>query len=37
MLATFAFDVCHEVYQTAREALDGKIATLNLESSGKYT
>src|SRR5579862_6678483 len=37
MLATFAFDVCHDVYQAAREAIDNKIPTLNLESSGKYT
>jgi hypothetical protein len=36
MLATFAFDVCHEVYRTAREVLETKIPTLNLESSGKY-
>jgi hypothetical protein len=36
MLATFAFDICHEVYRSAREVLDNKIATLNLESSGKY-
>ena len=36
MLATFAFDVCHDVYQAAREVIDTKIATLSLESSGKY-
>lgn len=36
MLATFAFDVCHDVYQAAREAIDSKIPTLNAESSGKY-
>jgi hypothetical protein len=36
MLATFAFDICHEVYRAAREVLDNKIATLNMESSGKY-
>jgi hypothetical protein len=36
MLATFAFDVCHDVYQAAREAIDTRIATLNAESSGKY-
>jgi hypothetical protein len=36
MLATFAFDVCHDVYRAAREAIDSKIPTLNLESSGKY-
>ena len=36
MLATFAFDVCHDVYRAAREAIDTKIPTLNLESSGKY-
>jgi len=36
MLATFAFDVCHEVYRGAREVIDTKIATLGLESSGKY-
>ena len=37
MLATFAFDVCHDVYRAAREAIDTKIPTLNMESSGKYT
>lgn len=37
MLATFAFDVCHDVYRAAREVLDTKIPTLNPESSGKYT
>jgi hypothetical protein len=36
MLATFAFDVCHDVYQAAREAIDTKIPTLNAEASGKY-
>ena len=36
MLATFAFDVCHDVYRAAREAIDMKIPTLNAESSGKY-
>ena len=36
MLATFAFDVCHDVYRAAREAIDSKIPTMNLESSGKY-
>src|ERR1035438_10092654 len=36
MLATFAFDVCHDVYRAAREAIDTKVATMNLESSGKY-
>ena len=36
MLATFAFDVCHDVYLAAREAIDSKVATLNAESSGKY-
>jgi hypothetical protein len=35
MLATFAFDVCHEVYCAAREAMD-KVPTLNAEISGKY-
>ena len=37
MLATFAFDVCHDVYRSAREVIDTKIPTLNMESSGKYT
>ena len=37
MLATFAFDVCHDVYCAAREVIDSKIPTLNMESSGKYT
>ena len=37
MLATFAFDVCHDVYRAAREVIDTKIPILNLESSGKYT
>jgi hypothetical protein len=36
MLATFAFDVCHDVYRAAREVIDSKIPTLNMESSGKY-
>jgi hypothetical protein len=36
MLATFAFDVCHDVYRAAREVLDTKIPTLNLNRSGKY-
>ena len=36
MLATFAFDVCHGVYQAAREAIDSKIPTLNAEAAGKY-
>ena len=36
MLATFAFDVCHDVYRAAREAIDTKIPTMSLESSGKY-
>jgi hypothetical protein len=36
MLATFAFDVCHDVYQAAREAIDARIPTLNVEASGKY-
>ena len=37
MLATFAFDVCHDVYRAARDVIDTKIPTLNMESSGKYT
>jgi hypothetical protein len=36
MLATFAFDVCHDVYLAARETIDAKIPTLNAEASGKY-
>ncbi len=36
MLATFAFDVCHDVYCAAREAIDAKIPTLNAEVCGKY-
>jgi hypothetical protein len=36
MLATFAFDVCHDVYRAAREAIDAKIPTLNAEASGRY-
>jgi hypothetical protein len=36
MLATFAFDVCHDVYCAAREVIDAKIPTLNMEASGKY-
>src|ERR1700722_967065 len=36
MLATFAFDVCHDVYRAAREAIDEKIPTLNMEAAGKY-
>ena len=37
MLATFAFDVCHDVYRAAREVIDARIPTLNMETSGKYT
>jgi hypothetical protein len=37
MLATFAFDVCHDVYRAAREVIDSKIPTVNLETSGKYS
>jgi hypothetical protein len=36
MLATFAFDVCHDVYRAAREVIDTKIPTLNAEICGKY-
>ncbi len=36
MLATFAFDVCHDVYLAAREAIEAKIPTLSPEASGKY-
>jgi hypothetical protein len=36
MLATFAFDVCHDVYRAARETIDEKIPTLNMEAAGKY-
>ena len=36
MLATFAFDVCHDVYRAAREAIDAQIPTLSPESCGKY-
>jgi hypothetical protein len=36
MLETFAFDVCHDVYQAAREVIDEKIPTLNVECSGRY-
>lgn len=36
MLATNAFDVCHDVYRAAREVIDTKIPTLSLESAGKY-
>ena len=36
MRATLAFDVCHDVYRAAREAIDMKIPTLNAEASGKY-
>jgi len=36
MLATFAFDVCHDVYRAAREAIDSKVPTLNAENAGKY-
>jgi hypothetical protein len=36
MLETFAFDVCHDVYRAAREVIDSKIPTLNVECSGKY-
>ena len=36
MLATFAFDVCHDVYRAARESIDTMVPTLNAESCGKY-
>ena len=36
MLATFAFDVCHDVYRAARESIDEKFPTVNLDASGKY-
>jgi len=36
MLATFAFDVCHDVYRAAREVIDTKIPTMNAEASGNY-
>ena len=36
MRATFAFDVCHDVYRAAREAIDTRIPTLNSEACGKY-
>lgn len=31
-----AFDVCHDVYLVAREALDGDLAASNLSSQDKY-
>ncbi len=36
MLATFAFDVCHDVYLAAREVIDSKIPTMNADAAGKY-
>jgi hypothetical protein len=36
MKPEFAFDVCHGVFTAAREALDGKFGTTNLESRDKY-
>jgi hypothetical protein len=36
MLGTFAFDVCHDVYRAAREAIDSRIPTLNAEATAKY-
>ena len=32
----FAFDVCHEVYLAAREVVDNRLSTTQLETSGKY-
>lgn len=36
MRPEFAFDVCHDVYLAAREVLDGKLGTTDLNSREKY-
>jgi len=36
MKPEFAFDVCHDVFAAAREALDGSFGTTDLESRDKY-
>ncbi|HET9401947.1 MAG TPA: hypothetical protein VFO34_13450 [Candidatus Acidoferrales bacterium] len=36
MKPEFAFDVCHDVYRAAREVLDGKLGTTDLNSREKY-
>ena len=36
MKPEFAFDVCHDVYLAAREVLDGKLGTTDLNSREKY-
>ena len=37
MLATFAFDVCHDVYLAAREVIDSKIPTMNADAVGEIS
>lgn len=36
MKPEIAFDVCHDVYLAAREVLDGKLGTTDLNSREKY-
>jgi hypothetical protein len=36
MRPEFVFDVCHDVYLLAREALSGKLGTTDLSSRDKY-
>src|SRR4051812_428476 len=31
-----AFDICHEVYQTAREVVDSRMSTLQMEHASKF-
>lgn len=36
MKTEFAFDVCHDLYRTAREILDGSLHATDLKSRSKY-
>jgi hypothetical protein len=36
MKASVAFDVCHEIYTAARELVDSRLSTVQLESASKF-
>ena len=36
MKPCYAFDICHEVYGNARQVLDHRLRTVQLEASSKY-
>src|SRR5947209_16572401 len=36
MKPCYAFDICHEVYANARQVLDHRLRTVQLEASSKY-